>query len=111
MRLREQSEEFQVTESVEGGLSLSVSRPRRSPPYCLGKEARRARFKHSLINLCEVGFRGGALRVFGMSNPDWLAPHYDKASDRDLRGLILRISIVVLLGLLLWQAGLGSAKL
>jgi len=46
-----------------------------------------------------------------MSNPDWLAPHYDKASDRDLRGLILRISIVVLLGLLLWQAGLGSAKL
>jgi hypothetical protein len=36
-----------------------------------------------------------------MSDPDWLTPHDDKSFGPDTRGLVLRIIVVALLGVLL----------
>ena len=38
-----------------------------------------------------------------MSDPGWLTSHDDKSYGHHMRGLILRIGVVVSLGMLFWQ--------
>jgi hypothetical protein len=46
-----------------------------------------------------------------MSDPDWLTSHDDMARGRDTRGLILRIIVVAVLGVLFWQAIIAAGRL
>ena len=45
-----------------------------------------------------------------MSDPDRLTSHDDMARGRDTRGLILRIIVVTVLGVLFWQAIIAAAR-
>jgi hypothetical protein len=46
-----------------------------------------------------------------MSDPDRLPSHDDMARGRDTRGLILRIIVVAVLGVLFWQAIIAVGRL
>jgi hypothetical protein len=68
-----------------------------------------SRFRDFLSICGEVGSLAG-VGWFRMSDPDRPTPLDDKSSGRDARGLILRITVVVLLSLLSWHVVLVSAR-
>jgi hypothetical protein len=67
-------------------------------------------FKKSLSMSGEVGSLAGD-RVVRMSDPERLTSHDDKAYGRDTRGLILRIIVVAVLGVVFWQTIIAAGRL
>ena len=89
---------------------IRVSRPRSyvllKEPQSVADGADLGIFNRSAVRLA----RWRASEESRMSDPDRLTSHDGKSPGHHARGLILRIAMVVLLGLLFWHAVLVSGK-